>query len=394
MNAKLIITEYQNQIMGFLFENNTLYEVHSFDENCTIGNIYVARVENIVENIDAAFLSIDGTESCYYSLKENQKRHIVLNPKKKDCISEGDLLLVQVSREPAKKKKGEVTANLTLTGKYVVINRTGVVGISSKIKDEEKREELKTLVSETILSNSDDRLQNYGAIVRTESVNASSEEIKKETVKLLCKLNAIIDQARYRKEYSLLEKNGSGYQHLIQNNLVSSYDSFEVVTDIESVYNDLKDDISCNIVLYQDKLTNLLNVYRIEKQLETALARRVYLKSGAYLVVDVTEALTVIDVNTGKSVHGKNRAEHILKINKEAAQKVSEILRIRNLSGIIIIDFINMESQKDIAELISYLKHEISYDKVKTTFVDLTALGLVELTRKKVRKPLYEIINE
>ena len=399
MDARLVITEYRNLIMGFLFEDNSLYEVHSFDENNYLGQICVARVENLVSNLDAAFVSVSPEENCYYSLTENKNRHIPLSTKKQNKISEGDLLLVQVSGESIRNKKMKATADLTLAGNYVVVNRTGTVGVSSKIKEEEKRSALKELVSSTILEQSDMENGHFGAVVRTRSKDAAPEEITKETIKLLCKLKEIIHLSRYRNAHSVLYKNEAGYIRLIRQELLSRYENLEVVTDIPSVYDTLSSIMkeeekafsNAKLNFYQDKLTSLLNIYRIEKQMEIILSRKVYLKSGGYLVVDLTEAMAVIDVNTGKSIQGSNREAHILKINKEAAKKAADILRLRNLSGMILIDFINMESKKAVQELIAYLKTEIAKDSVKTNFIDVTGLGLVELTRKKVRRPLHEV---
>lgn len=395
MKAKLLITECQNLVMGFLYEDNTLFEVHSFDENTILGNIYTARVENVVLTMDAAFLSIDGTENCYYSLKENRDRHIFLNRKKENRVSVGDTLLVQVSKEAVKTKRCEVTADLTLSGKYVVVTRNGVVGVSSKIKEHQKRDMLKMTVQEAISDFQADgmhEIEHLGVIVRTNAAAAAPDDLKKETIKLLCKLEEVIKRAYFLKEHTLVSKSEKGYIKFIQQELCSRYDSVEVITDMEAVFQDLKA-VSCDVSLYQDNMISLRNVYGIEGKLRKLLARRVYLKSGGYLVVDVTEALTVIDVNSGKAVIGRNHQKHILKVNKEAAAKAAEVLRIRNLSGIIIIDFINMESRRDEQELIDYLKNEICHDSVQTSFIDVTPLGLVELTRKKVRKPLHEILG-
>jgi ribonuclease G len=364
-----------------------------------VGNIYTARVENVVENIESAFLSVDGTDTCHYAIRENEGRHIFLTRQKKNKLSVGDVLLVQVCRAAQKTKKCEVTADLTLTGKYIVLNRTGIVGISGKINERSKREELKALLTETLDTW---RKQcavdlNVGVIIRTAAANADTEEIRSEVLQLLTTLQELMQQAAYRTCHTLMYKNETGYQRFVQHDMPGRYESFAVITDLPEVYRELdslklpKD--TCSVSLFQDSMTSLSNVYRLNRELEQYLSRKIFLKSGGYLVCDVTEALTVIDVNTGKAIRGQNKSQHILKINKEAASKIAELLRIRNLSGIIIVDFINMQSEEEREELIQHLKKEIRQDRVKTNYVDMTPLGLVELTRKKIEKPLHEWID-
>ena len=170
----------------------------------------------------------------------------------------------------------------------------------------------------------------------------------------------------------------------------------EIITDIPEVYDTFNESTSVNSYkcsFYNDSMLSLSKVYNLEKNMERALSRRVYLNSGAELVIDRTEAMTVIDVNSGKAVKGNDRRAFLLKLNKEAATAVAKELRLRNISGIIIIDFVNMEDSEDIRELVHHLKAEISKDDVRCTFVDVTPLGLIELTRKKTGKSLYDLIG-
>ena len=178
--------------------------------------------------------------------------------------------------------------------------------------------------------------------------------------------------------------------------------SYEIITDQETLYPQLKEYCDSygaaakevhsrvKVRLYQDKMFPLSVLYSIDKKLGVALDSRVWLKSGGYLVIEPTEALTVIDVNSGKYEAGKNPEDAYRKINQEAAREIALQLRLRNLSGIIIVDFINMESVQDNKELLAYLRTLVKSDRVSTTIVDITALGLVEITRKKINKPLRE----
>ena len=171
----------------------------------------------------------------------------------------------------------------------------------------------------------------------------------------------------------------------------------EIITDIPEVFDSFSESAAENsdkCSLYNDSMLSLSKVYNLEKNIERALSRKVYLNSGAELVIDRTEAMTVIDVNSGKAVKGNDRRAFLLKLNKEAATAVAKELRLRNISGIIIVDFVNMEDSEDTRALVHHLKSEISKDDVRCTFVDVTPLGLIELTRKKTGRSLYEVIGQ
>ena len=174
----------------------------------------------------------------------------------------------------------------------------------------------------------------------------------------------------------------------------------EIIVEDEELYEDTKQYIQMyqpedleKLRLYKDQVLPLYKLYNLEKQMEKALKERVWMKSGAYLVIQPTEALTVIDVNTGKCIDKKKDDEAYLKINKEAAKEVAKQIRLRNLTGIILIDFINLSSKEFTDELLNYFEKELKKDPVATTLVDITKLQLVEVTRKKVRKPLHEIVT-
>jgi len=400
VKGKIIISEYHNQLMGFLYEDDSLYEVHSFDnEKNNLGSIYTARVENIVDNIDAAFVSIDRDTKCYYSLKDNEDKHIKLDGSKKEGVSIGDTILVQIVKEEIKQKKAESTSNISITGKYVIVNRTGVIGISSKIKSEALRENLKNSLAETL--DNYDKSYNFGTIVRTAATEVSAEILNKEACSLLEKLKNLIDKAHYLKPHQVVYSTGNQYIDFFNKCCISGrYESIEVITEFDDLYeellmfreNELSNDIEAKVTLYKNRNVPIDVTYNITRDVNKALQRVVYLKSGAYLVFDHTEALTAIDVNTGKAVKGRDTEEHILKINIEAAVMIAKMMRLKNLSGIIIVDFINMKKQESRAELIKVIEEELSRDTVKNQFVDFTGLGLCEITRKKLTKPIYEIL--
>ncbi len=397
MKAVFLITEFNNVITGFLFEDNRLTEIYPFNEESILGNIYAGRITNIVKNINAAFVEVEKGLSCYYSLNDNEGHNIFLNNKKNDKPVVGDELLVQVTREPVKSKKYEVSAALSLRGRYTVVNTTGKIGISSKIHDNKRKSELKDLYVEFFEENRE--YSGFGVIGRTESEKAGNEDIIKETITLLCKLKEIMRTAKYTECPKLLYSESKNYLSEISHITgYSKYENFSIITDIDDIHETLisensDKDAPYDIKLHDDTLISLKSLYSVESEVEKALKKKVYLKSGAYLVIEPAEALISIDVNTGKAVKGSIQEEHLLKINLEAAKEAARQIRLRNLSGIIIIDFINMKDENNLKVLKDTMESYLARDSAKAYFVDFTALGLMEITRKKIRKPLYELFK-
>ena len=240
--------------------------------------------------------------------------------------------------------------------------------------------------------------EDFGVIVRTNAQDAPEERILEELRFLKEQYRQVLAASRFRVSGSLLYEAEPFCRARLRD--VYGQDLEAIVTDQPDIYEDLREYLSRHqpealplLRLYQDPLVSLDKVYQLEKALDEALSPRVWLKSGGYLVIEPTEALTVIDVNTGKYAGKKNQQETIKKINLEAARETARQLRLRNLSGIILVDFIDMETAKDQEELLSVLSACCFQDPIKTTVVDMTRLNLVELTRKKVRKPLYEQIG-
>ena len=332
-------------------------------------------------------MEIENRTSCYFPYTK-ESNFLYTMPKKAPELRAGDELLVQVTREAIKTKAPCVSSNLNFTGKYCVLT-TGdkKLGISGKIRSE-KRQTLQELFADKI---TDD----FGIIVRTNAKDASVDDILKEFSQLKQELEQLLSEARYRTCFSCLKQSEPEYMRTIQNTRYEQLE--EIITDIPEIYEQIqefqKEDAllrNISLTLCEDSMLSLGSLYNVSKQIERALDKRVWLPSGGYLVIEPTEALTVIDVNTGKDVNKKKKQEHFLKVNKEAARMAAKQLRLRNLSGIIIIDFIDMKQEEDRKELLSYLKREVQLDPVPVQVVDMTKLELVELTRKKVSKNLKE----
>lgn len=388
---QLIVTYYKNKLVSCFLEDMELVQVNCEDAGTEgiLGNIYVGKIKNIVKNINAAFIEIENQIMCYLSLEKNQTA-IFVNSKKNNKWVIGDELLVQITKESIKTKAPMASSCLNFTGKYVVLThgKPGI-GISGKIKENEERLRLQKIMKPFAT-------QEYGFIVRTNSAFASEEEIIEETQCLIKKFQLLKTTGIHKSCFSLIDKAPSGYLCDIRDGY--SRDIDQILTDDHSLYCEIKSYLETNqkkdlekLKMYTKTDISLNHLYNIETKISKALQEKVWLKSGGYLIIQPTEALTSIDVNTGKAIAGKRKAEEtFLKINLEAAEEIAKQLRLRNLSGIIIIDFIDMDTQKNQLHLIEHLKTKIANDPIPTQFIDLTALHLVELTRKKQRKPLHE----
>ena len=359
-------------------------------EEKLLGNIYIGKVKNIRKNIHCAFIEIAPGKMCYYDLEEGEPP-IFTNPKKDRVIKEGDEVVVQVSREGIKSKLPSVTGNLNFTGRYLVLtSQRKQLGFSAKLTKEEKAR-IRTALQKHVSGEE-------GIIVRTNAREASPEELTEELFRLREKYQELRHRAMSRVCYTLLEKGMSEFLRIFQG--VYIRDLEEIVTDDSEIYTQICGENTegeggkVPVRFYEDKLLPLSKLYRLEKSLEEALDRKVWLRSGGFLVIEQTEAFVSIDVNSGKFSDKKNTRETFRKINLEAAREIAFQLRLRNLSGIILIDFINMEEEEDKKELLKILQGYLRKDPIKAAVVDMTPLNIVEVTRKKVEKSLEEEIKK
>ncbi len=384
---KLLIVRYKNRPLTAVEEDGKIVAFSVSEEaESILGNIYVARVQNIVKNIQAAFLTFGDGKVGYYSLKENPNP-IFTNPKQTDKICIGDGLIVQVARESVKTKPPTMTSRINLTGKYTVLTVGNThFGISSKISDQNWKNRCKEYFSNYCN-------ENYGFIIRTNAYGVSLEIIEKEMQILVASYQKICDDGIHRVKGSCLYQTPPDFINQVKNIWQDGLKA--ILTDQEEYYQKLQEYLLREqaedmekLFFYQDSWP-LLKCYNIERQLEKALLERVWLDCGAYLVIQPTEALTVVDVNTGKCVGKRNHPDTFLRINLEAAKELAFQLRLRNLSGMILVDFINMEEENN-QILLAELEKLVQQDAIKTVLHGMTALGLVEITRKKIRKPLHE----
>ncbi len=372
-------------VAAFDEKRMTQIQVEAVSKSSILGNIYIGRVENIATNIQAAFVNIAKGVSCFLPLEEAKNAVFTKKNGKKDlCI--GDELLVEVTREKQKNKPASVSANLNFSGKYLILT-TGnhLLGISKKLHATE-RERLQALLKDQITDT-------FGIVVRTAAKDASDEEILKELEMLTKQCHACLQGAMHRTAFTRLREAPPFYLQFLKNRNLTEVQ--KITTDIPSVHEVLLQHLQDTkeaekLHLYTDTQVSLFALYSLTHELERALHRQVWLPSGAYLVIDPTEALTVIDVNSGKNIKKKSREELVFSVNVEAAHEIARQLILRNISGICIIDFIDMKEKEHREELMHILRMDLKKDKVPATLVDITRLGLVELTRKKVQKSLKE----
>nr|WP_297935821.1 ribonuclease E/G [uncultured Blautia sp.] len=390
--SKLIITNltcHGKEILFAALEEQGRISQLTFSETASggiLGNIYIGKVQNIVKNIHAAFIEIADGIMCYYSL-DDKAEPVFTNPKKDSVMKIGDEVIVQVSKEGMKTKLPSVTSNLNFTGRYLVLtSQRKELGFSGKLNKEEKKR-IREFLEGTMP-------ENAGIIVRTNARNAKKEEILEELKNLQSRYETLLKKGRSRVCFSLLEEHMPEYLQTLQNVYTQTLD--EIVTDDAEVFQAVQNYLNCYgeyelpLRFYEDHLLPLSKLYSLESVLERSLQERVWLKSGGFLVIQPTEAFVCIDVNTGKFSGKKEIQETFRKINLEAAKEIAWQLRLRNLSGIILIDFINMEDQEDKRELLHTLQIYLNQDPIKSTVIDITPLNIVEVTRKKVRKPLLE----
>lgn len=393
---KLIVTQWRGKVCTAVSQGNRITQLMLEPDHAQtqLNHIYIGKVQKVVGNINAAFVDIGGGKTGYYSLEEN-KSHIFVS-KSTGKLKAGDEIVVQVSREGVKTKAPVLTGKLSFTGRYCVltIGKTGI-GFSNKIGDSGYKARTKALLA-NVLSEEEEE---FGIIVRTNGAGVGEDVLLKEYEQLKAMYRKLALQASCRTCYSCIHQALPGYISAIRDSYRGTLDC--IITDVPAYYEQLlaylkeyQAEDEEKLSLYKDKLLPLAKLYSIDTAVEHALGRQVWLKSGGYLVIEPTEAMVVIDVNTGKYSGRKKMQETILKINMEAAVEIGRQLKLRNLSGIILIDFIDMEQEKDRDMLMGQLGEILSKDPVKTTVVDMTRLQLVEVTRKKVRKPLYEQVRE
>lgn len=348
-----------------------------------LGDIYLAQVDRVQAFMNCAFVMIDKDTSCYMELAEQDLAYQP-NQKEAKALKSMSQLAVQVTKEAGRKKNPRVTALFSLHSAHMVLTRgKEETGISRKLPQSE-RDRLRTLVQ------SFERPADTQLIIRTNAAGVPDEVLTAEYGRLLERYKHILHMADTRPVFSVLEKAENGYMAMLKE---YTKDGIVLRTDCKDIAAEVQHAEDIQVSLYEDALLPLYKLYRLEKVLDEACGEKVWLKSGGFLVIQQTDAFVSVDVNSGKYSSKKQPQEIYRKMNLEAADALMHQLRLRNLSGMILVDFINMKKPEDQEELLAQLRILAAKDPIETVVIDMTPLGIVEITRKKTRKPLAEQVG-
>ncbi|MGB9780083.1 Rne/Rng family ribonuclease [Caldanaerobacter sp.] len=341
-----------------------------------LGNIYKGRVENVLKGMQAAFVNIGLEKNAFLFLEEGQK-----------ALKPGQDIMVQVIKEAIGLKSPRVTTNISIPGEYVVLMPfVNYVNVSHRIENHEDRLRLIEIARKL-------KPENMGIIMRTSSKDAKEEDIKLDIEKLLSIYKKIEKDFKLLPSPSLIFSEESIAIKYLRDFL--SYEVEEIVINDREEYEKIKKYLreigkDIEVVLEEGDVSG---IYGVDFQVEKLLSKRVWLKSGGFLVIDRTEALTIIDVNTGKYVGKTSLEETIFNTNLEAAEEIALQLKLRDIGGIILIDFIDMENENFKKQLLDFFKEKLKQDRAKCTVLGFTQLGLVEMTRKKVREEISRFLK-
>lgn len=330
--SKLLITRYKNKLFAISYDGNIANEIEYIENNSLLGSIHIGRVKKISKNINAAFVEIEYNkerQTVYFDMPD-VKYIIFADEKEHNVLHEGDDIVIKISKLPIKNKLAGATANIS--------------GVSTEVLDNIKA------------------------------------------------------RKNYIKSPSMLYAGESDYIEIIKDRL--KYTAFDIVTDIKEVYEKIlsflkenHSELADRVRLYEDPMISMNKLYSIDTLFESALDKRVWLKDGGYLFIEPTEALTVIDVNTGKNVQKKDASAVKLKTNLEAIKESARQMRLRNISGIIVIDLINTADKSEVDLLYHTMKDYLKEDRLNTVAIDITKLCLFEITRRKRKPSLLEVMK-
>ncbi len=381
------------KLQDFLYEEK--------DNENYLGNIYKGRVVNILPGMDAAFIDVGLKKNAYIHKNELLSDKFLREKKitKKEAtsinkvIKVGEEILVQISREPIGEKDISVTTDISLPGKFIaLIPRSLEINISNKIKNQEERKRLQE-IGKSIMT------EGNGMIFRTFSQNRNKDVIEKEYMMLSDLYNQIQKEYNYSYAPKLLYKNNPIIERLFKDYVDFSVDEIYVddkevkvqIIELIKKYNASGELKGIKVI---DTCDNVFKMFNIEKQINMLFDRKVELENGGSIFIDVTEALTVIDVNSGKYIGNANLEETALTLNLCALDEIARQIKLRNISGIIIIDFIDVKDENNVNLIIENARRVFKSDKAKTKVIGMTKLNLMEITRKKNKENFFNLMTE
>ena len=379
-----------------LVENGKLVEKYQDNEttkeNRLEGNIYAGKVSDLVPGMQSAFIDYGDSRKGLLHLKDalpqvnekNKKNENITNKNISDVLKSGQKLLIQIKKDSNDKKGAKVSTHISIPSKYVVfMPNTDIITISKKIEDEKRIKELLDLAKDNLSKNN-------GIVIRTSAEEASNEEIIQDIKRCTDKWNYIIEKYSNSKDIELIY-----YSENVQSKILLDLKVDKVITNDRDEFEKIKELIQREqikgVKLELSVKQNLLDMYDLDSQITKSKNRKIWLNCGGFITIDRTEALTAIDVNTGKFTGKSDLESTIFKVNKEATVEIAKQLRLHDIGGIIIIDYIDMQDKENDEKIENLLKEELKKDRAKTQVEGFTKLNLMEMTRKHICSHLDEI---
>lgn len=391
---EIIINKQDEKKQILLIEDGNLIEKYTEDNTTRRieGNIYIGKVENVLQGMQSAFIDIGQEKNTFIHLKDILPKVDIVkdgqpteNKKIKEIVNLGMPLMVQVKRDFTEAKGAKVSTHISINSRYIVfMPNTTIVTVSQKIDDEQEKLRLANIAQKYLPAN-------CGAIIRTSAQEQTEEAVKKDIEVAVEKWNNIkrlYDESKEKNSFPrLIYKSHNVIKKLLidlidkdlQQITVNAKEDYEYINKTLKEFN--ANDINVNLL---DKTNILEDKPIIKEQIEKSERRKVWLKCGGFITIDKTEALTAIDVNSGKYIGKDNVEATIYKVNKEASVEIAKQLKLRDIGGIIIIDYIDMQAEEHKEKIIGILKEELKKDRTKTQIVGFSKLNLLELTRKHI----------
>lgn len=384
--VELLINKKENVKTIMLVENGILVEKHEehAHQKRLEGNIYRGIVKDVIKGMQCAFIDIGEQKNTLIKLKDvlprNEKYNAneLFSKKILDYIKPNDELIIQIKKDGTLTKGAKVSTHINLPGRFIVLlPDANYITVSQKIEDPKEKDRLVKIAKKYLPGN-------MGAILRTSSVDVNEEKIKQEIEILKKDWDAILEKKKDRSNQLLFDSNA-----LIRRTVIDIVDRGleRIIVNDKAIYEEIKQllsNMNTDVKLELKENQDLFKMYSIEEQLQKLNQRRIWLKCGGFITIDKTEALTAIDVNTGKYTGSKNLEQTVYKVNEEATYEIARQLRLRDIGGIVIIDYIDMNNEENKKNIQETLRKELKKDRTKCQIIGFTKLNLFEMTRKNM----------
>jgi ribonuclease G len=397
MTEEILVNVTPQETRVAVIEHGVTHELHIERTSARglVGNIYVGRVVRVLPGMQSAFIDVGGERAAFLHVADIWgSRNAAGGTPIERLLSAGQNLVVQVVKDPLGTKGARLSTQISIAGRFLVyLPQESHIGISQRIEDEEERAHLREKLQQLLPPE-----EKGGFIIRTMAETASDPELKSDVEYLRKLWQGIRERSQTAPALTVLYQDLNLSMRVLRDFVHEDtarilIDSRETFTAMHKFAQEFTPNVAERLEHYQGERP-LFDLYGVEDEIEKALARRVDLKSGGYLIIDQTEALTTVDVNTGGFVGGRNFDDTIFKTNLEAAQVIARQLRMRNLGGIIIIDFIDMDSEEHRNAVLGEFRKALARDRTRMTVNGFTQLGLVEMTRKRTRESLAHVLCE